>query len=183
MVHHQSQGTEYSCAGRALHRTSPHPCPPTLLLRGEQQLKSGMLPTHQAMQPSIQIQVCLTRKMGDLFFSLFFFVQRCYPLTKPYSLGTVPPRGGGWSLFLILTKILYLLTATLAKFFLVANDAFTLRVLPKRTLHHHQCMSGRNSEKIKNSKTTTTMTMISHFGLALNTLKRAFLYKISSKPQ
>lgn len=43
--------------------------------------------------------------------------------------------------------MLYMLTATLAKFFLVANDAFTLRVWPERALHHNQSMSGRNSEK------------------------------------
>lgn len=38
-------------------------------------------------------------------------------------LETAPLGDGGMSLFLILTEMLYILTETLAKFFLVANDA------------------------------------------------------------
>lgn len=56
-----------------------------------------------------------------------------------------------------------MLTATLAKFFLVANDAFTLHVLPERAFHHNQSMSGRNSEKML----TVTTTTIPQVGLAL----------------
>lgn len=69
--------------------------------------------------------------------------------------------------------IWYTLTATLAKFFLVAYDAFTLHVLPVKALHHNQSLSGRNSEKMITVRTVLKITL--HFGLALNICKRAFL--------
>lgn len=71
-----------------------------------------------------------------------------------------------------------MLIATLAKFFLVADDAFTFHALPERALHH-QSMSGKNSEKI-----IVITTTIPHLDLALNIYcKSTFLYRISFKPQ
>lgn len=55
--------------------------------------------------------------------------------------------------------------ATLAKFFLAANDVFTFHALPERTLHHNQNMSAKNSEKMLIVMTTMT---IPHLDLALN---------------
>lgn len=49
-------------------------------------------------------------------------------------LETAPLGDGGMSLFLILTEMLYILTETLAKFFLVANDA--LLSMPWLKEHH-----------------------------------------------
>ena len=73
-----------------------------------------------------------------------------------------------------------MLIATLAKFFLVADDAFTFHALPERALHHNQSMSERNSEKMILVITTT----IPHLDLALNIYyKSTFLYRISFKPQ
>ena len=48
-----------------------------------------------------------------------------------------------------------MLTATLAKFFLVAYDVFTLHVLPEKESHPNQSTSGRNLEKITVITTTT----------------------------
>lgn len=73
-----------------------------------------------------------------------------------------------------------MLIATLAKFLLVADDAFTFHALPERALHHNQSMSGKNSEKMIIVITTT----IPRLDLALNTYyKSTFLYRISFKPQ
>lgn len=110
------RATKYSCAGCALHRT-PHPCLVTLLPRGQQQLTSSVLSTRQPMPASRQ--VCL---LGE---GVTFSLHRFYPLVKPCSLGTAPPRGGRRGLFLNLIKMPCRFTATLAKFLLAATDAFT----------------------------------------------------------
>lgn len=128
------------CAQR---RTSPHPSshPPE-----EGSVTVDIQHSFHSPSHATHMQVC----QGDLFFA-----QRCYPLAKPCPLWTTPPRGGGRSLFLNLIKILYMLIAALAKFFLVAYDVFTLHVLTEKELHPNQSMSGRNSEKI--TVTTTTL--------------------------
>lgn len=66
-----------------------------------------------------------------------------------------------------------MLTATLAKFFLVAYHAFTLHVLPVKALHHNQSLSGRNSEKM--ITVIAMLKTVPRFGLALNVCKRALV--------
>lgn len=60
--------------------------------------------------------------------------------------------------------------ATLAKFFLVANEVFSFHALPERALHHNHSMSVKNSEKMLIVMTTMT---IPHLDLPLNLYYRS----------